>query len=103
MNHRSTSQYFKLMETSSQAVFESEILDERRRAKERLVIGLRRMEGWNLAHFKAECGFSVHELVGPRLQELIELGYLIETDSTLKLSRAGLMISDSLWTRILAD
>ena len=103
MNHRSTSQYFKLMETGGRAVFESETLNQHRRAKERLVIGLRRMEGWNLAHFEDEYGFSVHGLVGPKLKELIRLGYLIETDSTLKLSRAGLMISDSLWTKILAD
>ena len=103
MNHRSTSQYFKLMETGGPPVFESETLNKHRRAKERLVIGLRRMEGWNLAHFEDECGFSVHGLVGPKLKELIRLGYLIETDSTLKLSRAGLMISDSLWTKILAD
>ena len=42
------------METGGPAVFESETLNQHRRAKERLVIGLRRMEGWNLAHFEDE-------------------------------------------------
>ncbi len=101
VNHRSTFQYFKLIESQGQAIGDSESLSETEQAKERLVIGLRRLEGWNLPQFEKDCGISVDALVGTKLQQLVELGYLVRTHDTLRLSRSGLLISDSLWAELL--
>jgi oxygen-independent coproporphyrinogen-3 oxidase len=101
VNHRSTFQYFKLIESLGHGVGESERLTNLDRAKERLVIGLRRLDGWNLLQFEKECGVSVDDLVGARIDRLVQMGYLIRTNKTLKLSRSGLLISDSLWSELL--
>ena len=101
VNHRSTFQYFKLIESQGRGIGEVERLSDLDRARERLVIGLRRLEGWNLLQFEEECGISVDDLVGSQVQRLVGLGYLVRDINTLKLSRSGLLISDSLWAELL--
>lgn len=100
-NHRSTTTYMKRILDGKSAVAESERLAPEDAARERLVFGLRRLQGISLATFEQETGFSVEQLSGDPVRRFIDTGLLIQDGDSLRLSRSGLLISDSLWPDLL--
>ncbi len=101
MNHRSTTTYLKRVLAGQSPVAESETLDAEDRARERLVFGLRRMEGVERAGFVSQTGFGIDELVGEELRSLVAQGLLVEDGQRVRLSRRGLFVSDAIWPRFL--
>lgn len=97
MNHRSTTAWLQRLERNESPVAEREEMTAEDRARERLVFGLRRLAGIDVREFARELGYSVDQLGGPALQRFIEQGLLERSATTLKLTRRGLLISDSLW------
>lgn len=101
VNHRSTTTYLTRVERGESVVADQEQLSWEERARERLVFGLRRLEGVSFTQFEQETGFSITQLGGAPLQRYLAQGLLQQTPSHLQLTRAGLLISDSLWPDLL--
>ena len=101
MNHRSTTTWLKRVLAGDSPVAESETLAPEDAARERLVFALRRLEGVGLEAFAAETGFDVERLCGAVVQRYIDLGMLGRHEGVLRLTREGLLVSDSLWPEIL--
>ncbi|WP_425617237.1 radical SAM family heme chaperone HemW [Anatilimnocola sp. NA78] len=97
MNHRSTTAWLQRLENQQSPVAEHEELTADDRARERLVFGLRRLEGIRLGEFEAETEYSAVSLGGASLQQFLAQGLLQLADDRLRLTRRGLLISDSLW------
>ncbi len=102
INHRSTTTYLRRVLGGLSPVADAEELDPEDSARERLVFGLRRMEGWHRDEFVAATGFDLEQLAGPALTRFIDAGLLDETDRRIRLTRRGLLISDSLWPALLS-
>jgi oxygen-independent coproporphyrinogen III oxidase len=102
MNHRSTVTWMRRLMQGESPVAERERLEGDERARERLVFGLRRLEGIELARFASDNQRSVEELLGARLTQWCQLGLLRLDADRLRLTRDGLMLSDSLCGEILA-
>jgi oxygen-independent coproporphyrinogen-3 oxidase len=102
-NHRSTSTYVKRVLAGKSPVAESEQLDPEDRARERLVFGLRRLEGVDFDRFEQETGFTAQRLLGETLVHYEQLGLLSMEGNRLKLTRPGLLVSDSLWPAFLVS
>ena len=100
-NHRSTTTYIRRVLAGQSPVAESEQLGGEDAARERLVFALRRLEGVDLAEFARVTGYSAEELVGKELRRFVELGLLESGGGRLKLTRAGLLVSDAIWPRFL--
>ena len=66
-------------------------------ARERLVFQLRMLEGVDRREFAEQTGFELDDLIGQQLPKLLELGLLEEETGRLRLTRDGLMVSDSIW------
>lgn len=96
-NHRSTSTYLKRMINGDSPVSESEPISALDRAKERLVFGFRRLEGIRETEFNAEFGLSPIDVAGGAIDRFQSLGLLERVDGCLRLTRAGLLVSDSMW------
>jgi oxygen-independent coproporphyrinogen-3 oxidase len=96
-NHRSTTTYLQRVLAGLSPVAESETLLPEDRARERLVFGLRMLEGIECASFQADTGFDLLALAGVEIERLIALGMLAWSDTRLHLTRAGLLVSDSIW------
>lgn len=96
-NHKSTLAYLKRVGAGQSPVAEQERLDAEDRAREALVLGLRRMEGVRLTAFAERFGFSVRDLGDRALAKHLEQGWLVLEGDRLRLTREGLMVSDSLW------
>lgn len=101
MNHRSTFSYLDRVLAGQSAVVESETLPPAERARERLVFGLRRLEGVDRREFEAATGFDLDELAGRALPRFVSQGLLADNGRRVRLTRAGLLVSDSLWGELL--
>jgi oxygen-independent coproporphyrinogen-3 oxidase len=100
-NHRSTTTYLKRVLAGQSPVAEREQLNDERRARERLVLGLRRLEGVQRDQFAAATGYSVDELAAAAVGRFVELGLLSDDGARVKLTREGLFVSDALWPELL--
>ncbi len=96
-NHRSTTTYLKRVLAGQSPVAERECLAPEDRARELLVFGLRRMEGVARIWFTRRTGYSLDELGGKPLQRHLAMGLLEDTGEQIRLTRAGLFVSDALW------
>jgi oxygen-independent coproporphyrinogen III oxidase len=101
INHRSTTAYIQRLLSGQSPVAEAEELSPEDRARERLVFGLRRLPGVERQQFLAETGYEIESLVGQELIPLVEHGLLRWTEQHLQLTRKGLLVSDSIWPRLL--
>jgi oxygen-independent coproporphyrinogen-3 oxidase len=102
MNHRSTTTFLDRTLAGELAVMETEWPDDESRARERLVFGLRRIEGIERQRFLAETGFDLLALGAEPLGRFLAAGYLTWRGQALALTREGLLISDSLWPELIS-
>ena len=100
-NHRSTSTWIKRIREGESAIQESEHLSDRERAIERLIFGLRMVDGINVAAFEASSNCSLHELAGTTIDTHVDRGLMEIDGAMLKLTPAGMMISDSIACELL--
>jgi oxygen-independent coproporphyrinogen-3 oxidase len=102
MNHRSTTTYLQRVLADQSPVAEAETLSPEDSARERLVFGLRRLEGVDREGFAAATGFEIDRLVGRSLAEFVRANLLDDTGSRIRLTREGLLVSDSIWPEFLS-
>jgi len=100
-NHRSTTAYLKHVLAGESPVADREQLDAEQQARERLIFGLRRLEGVNRTAFHAATGFEIDQLAGVELERYVRLGLIQDDGQTLRLTRDGLLVSDAIWPELL--
>jgi len=101
-NHRSTTTWLARIRAGESPVAESETLPPDRKAREALVLGLRRLlDGVERRVFADEFGYDVDALGGDELRRLIATGMLDDRDGRVRLTREGLLIADWIWGRLL--
>ncbi|UUO06656.1 radical SAM family heme chaperone HemW [Blastopirellula sp. J2-11] len=100
-NHRSTTRYIQRMLAGESPVAEWEELTPEETARERLIFGLRRLEGIDPADFAAATGFTIDQLASETLERLQHNGAIERTEDRLRLTSAGLLVSDSIWPDLL--
>jgi len=101
VNHRSTTTYIRRVLGGHSPVAECEQLANEDRARETLVFGLRRLEGIHRERFAADTGYDLETLVGDAVDQLVEAGLLEWHAENLRLTRRGLLVSDSIWPTFL--
>lgn len=108
-NHRSTTTYIRKMLAGESPVDFHEELAPEDRAREAGVLALRRREGLHTPTFASRFGFDLELLWADALPRLQEWGLLEWTapdapaSRRLRLTRDGLMISDSIWPYLLRE
>lgn len=101
LNHRSTSTYIRRLLSGQSPIEQSETLTLEESARERLVLGLRRLDGISINQFETETGFNIEQQLGDTIDRFVTNGYLHRDDDCLRLSSKGLLISDSIWPELL--
>lgn len=102
VNHRSTTTYLNRSRRGQTLVAETDELTREDYIRERLVFGLRRLQGVELSELDALWGGTARELFAPYLDRYLQCGLLAESQGTIRLTPAGLVISDSMWPDLLA-
>jgi oxygen-independent coproporphyrinogen-3 oxidase len=100
-NHRSTTTWIRRLEAGESPVAEREELTPEEKARERLVFGLRRLEGVRRKEFATQTGYEIDALAGKEIERYASLGFLSSDAEGVRLTRAGLMVSDAIWPELL--
>lgn len=95
-NHRSTTTWIKRVLNGCTGRAEVEELQPDDRAREFLVLSLRRLEGISAADFHAATGQGLEATAGVELDRLIQQGLLRHDRDRICLSREGLFLFDSI-------
>ena len=70
------------------------------KARETLVMGLRRIAGWNRAEFFDATGFDYDALRGPEIARLAREGLLVVSPNRVRLADSALFVSDSVFAEL---
>jgi oxygen-independent coproporphyrinogen-3 oxidase len=100
-NHRSTTTYIKRTLGGDDPTAERETLTAELLTRERVIFGLRRREGIDLATISSETGINAHSLVGDTLASFVELGLIQSSAARYWLTQQGLLVSDAIWPELL--
>lgn len=101
VNHRSLHTYLRRIEKGESPVEESDPLDAEQALRERFVFGLRRLAGIDLNSFTSEAFPDPERLFEPYLSRAVAAGWFLREGRHVRLSQAGLVISDALWPNFL--
>jgi len=77
-----------------------EKLDPQAKACETLVMGLRRLSGWDREEFLAATGFDYDELRGTEIRHLATIGKLVVETDRIRLAEDALFVSDSVFAEL---
>ncbi|MBD3673557.1 MAG: radical SAM family heme chaperone HemW [Planctomycetaceae bacterium] len=100
-NHRSVTTWLKKVAAGESGAQEREQLSDEDRARERLILGLRTLDGVNLTTFADETGFLMEELCGSEIEKLIAAGHLERDARRLRLTHDGRFFADSVTLELL--
>jgi len=78
----------------------AEQLEPAAKARETLVMGLRRLAGWDRAEFRAATGFDCDELRGPEIARLAAEGRLVAESNRIRLAEDALFVSDAVFAEL---
>jgi oxygen-independent coproporphyrinogen-3 oxidase len=102
-NHRSTTTWITKMLAGEDATGDVDAMTPEQAARERIVVGLRRRDGVDRAAFRAASGFDLDALAGPAIARWVAQGLATDDGRRVRLTRAGLLVSDALWADVLTE
>ena len=95
-NHRSVTGWIERLRRGQSPVMDAEELSAEERAREMLMLGLRRTAGIDCELFARQSGFRVEELAKDALRKHLAGGFVEETPrGTIRLTRAGRFVADA--------
>ena len=100
-NHRSTTTWIARVLAGEDAAGDIDRMTAEEAARERLVVGLRRRAGVERAAFHAASGLDLDRLAGKQITRWVAAGLADDDGQTVRLTREGLLVSDSLWGEVL--
>jgi oxygen-independent coproporphyrinogen-3 oxidase len=100
-NHRSPTTWMKGVLAAGECVGDVDAMTDEAAARERLVVGLRRRDGVARAAFRAASGFDLDVLAGAAIAGWVARGLATDDGAVVRLTRAGLLVSDGLWVDVL--
>jgi oxygen-independent coproporphyrinogen-3 oxidase len=108
-NHRSTTAWIKRMLSAGSrgmlagqdASGDVDAMSPEDAARERLVVGLRRRDGVARDNFRAASGHDLDDVAGVAVARWVAAGLATDDGHTVRLTRAGLLVSDTLWADVL--
>jgi oxygen-independent coproporphyrinogen-3 oxidase len=95
LNTRDTQQYIQRVLAGESPTFQSEILPSPERAREAMALQLRRAEGINREAFRHQTGFDLDELAGLALRRHVDMGFIVDNGSSVRLTRRGKCVADA--------
>jgi oxygen-independent coproporphyrinogen-3 oxidase len=102
VNTRDFDRYVRCCLCGEPATFQREQLDPEARARETITTQLRRASGIDRTRFAEQTGFSFDQLAGPRYAHLLAAGLLHDDGQSVRLTRAGRCVADSVALEFLA-
>jgi oxygen-independent coproporphyrinogen-3 oxidase len=97
INHRSTTTYIERVLAGQSPIADHETLSAEDLAREAFVFGMRRLQGIDVGVFNARYDVDVRQLFARELSKYAQLGMIVVDNNNVRLTRAGLFVSDAIW------
>jgi oxygen-independent coproporphyrinogen-3 oxidase len=97
LNHRSVTTWINRVLAGQCPIAESEELSPEARARELIMLNLRRCVGLDEVQFREQTGFDFRQLAGESLPKHLQQGLLEEVDGCIRLSREGRFLADTVF------
>ena len=94
-NHRSVTHWLQRMLAGQEAAGDAEELSAEDRARETIVLGMRRMTGIDRTQFREQTGFDLDQLAGDIIRRKVANGLLVDDGVSVRLTREGQFLADS--------
>lgn len=101
MNHRSVTTWIRRVLAGESPIAEVDELDPEHRAREAILLGLRRITGVDRAAFMKHTGYELDDLAGPAIARHTRHGLLDDDGAVIRLTREGRFVADSVMTEFL--
>ena len=102
MRHLLPTTYIEAVEAGEAAVSNTELIDERIARGETMMLGLRLVdEGVERVAFLARHGESLDSVFGPAINELVQLGMMVDDGERVLLTARGLMLANDVCGRFI--
>jgi oxygen-independent coproporphyrinogen-3 oxidase len=102
-NHRSPFTWMRRVDAGLDPAADHDRMTAEGAARERIVVGLRRRDGIVRETFRRESGLSFDDLAGDLVRGWVANGWAVDDGARVRLTRSGLLLSDSLWEGVLGD
>jgi oxygen-independent coproporphyrinogen III oxidase len=96
LNHRSVTTWINRVRSGQSPIAEGEALAPEERARERVMLGLRRCQGIELAEFREQTGFDFRALAPEALSRHLTHALLEEVEGHARLTREGRFVADTI-------
>ena len=96
-NHRSTTQYLRLIANGSCPSHERDLLSDEQILRDQFVFGMRRLEGIAWLEFRNAFSPPLRETFERSIATMIDWGLFQTHENRLQLTEKGLVVSDSIW------
>jgi len=96
VNHRSSFTWMKRLEAGLSPVDLTDDLTAEERARELFAVGLRRLQGVNLAEIHERTGFDIQKLLQTELARFVDRNWLSPTPEGYQLTETGRLYADSI-------
>jgi oxygen-independent coproporphyrinogen III oxidase len=100
-NHRSTTTWMTRVLAGEDFSGDVDAMSAEDAARERLVVGLRRRDGVARDPFRASSGCDLDAVAGAAVARWVATGLATDDGRTVRLTRTGLLVSDTLWADVL--
>jgi len=100
-NHRSTTTWIAKVLAGDETAGDVDAMTAEQAARERIVVGLRRRDGLDRKAFQTASGFELDALAGDAIRRWVVADLATDAGSRVRLTRAGLLVSDALWSEVL--
>ena len=95
-NSRDLQTYLRRALAGEPATFQSETLAPEERARETLMLNLRRSDGVDRRRFFEQTGYDLDALARPAIDRHLALGLLSEDPAGIRLTRRGVYVADTI-------
>lgn len=95
INHRSVTVWLKRLQSGKSSIAERDELTVDQLVGEAALLGFRRVEGIDRCLFESRFGRSVRSLAQSDYDRFLEIGWLEESETHVRLSREGRFVADS--------
>jgi oxygen-independent coproporphyrinogen-3 oxidase len=103
LNTRDTRTYIRKIFAGESPTFQREELAPRARAFETVGTQLRRSSGIERGQFREQTGFTLDELLGERLKQMVDNCLVADDGAGVRLTRRGLCVADGVITFLMKD
>ncbi|PKR79044.1 coproporphyrinogen III oxidase [Halalkalibacillus sediminis] len=103
VNIRPVNHYIQAIQQGEKPILHRDTITLKEKVEEEMFLGLRRQQGVSDQNFQQKYGFSFYDLYKNQISQLIEKGFLEESNRSVRMTRQGKLFGNEVFASFLID